>query len=116
MTARLELAADRRRLDHLQRQAAGLELAAGDFPVVEVVEAEHVAVELDRGGVVVDEDRGEVDPLDLHERLSSGATLLERITRLKPTPSGLRVPPTGTRRPRGRNISPLKLVLQRLLM
>jgi len=61
----LELAADRGGVDDLESEVAGLELAAGNFAVVDrVLQAECLAVELDGSWVVGDEDDGEVDAAD----------------------------------------------------
>ena len=69
MRARLELATDRRRVQHLQGEGPGLELAARDPPVVDgALEAEHVAVERGGGGVVGHEHGDEVDARDADGR------------------------------------------------
>src|SRR5258707_7060585 len=83
MAAGLELAADRGGVHHLQGEAAGLELAARDFPVVDgVLQAQHRAVELDGGGVVLDEDGDEVDAGDSRGRGHPVANLL-RLPRIR---------------------------------
>ena len=65
VAAGLEVAADRGGVHHLQGEAAGLVLAGGDFLVVlGLLEAQDLAVELLRGGVVLDEDGDEVDAGD----------------------------------------------------
>ena len=65
--ARRELAADRRGVENLQGEVAGLELATRD-PLVglRLLEAERAAVELGRAREIGDEDGQEVGAFDPH--------------------------------------------------
>jgi hypothetical protein len=86
-----ELAADRGCIEELQGEVAGLDLAGGDFAVVNrVLEAEGLAVELHCGRVVDDEDGGEIDAGDGDGRGFLLTELaLRRIRLRRSAPAGL---------------------------